>query len=89
MSEDYIILICATSSYACFPRRSIWFLAVGLVVVKLISVFTGLTMYARYHKCDPITAHVSFFFFSYFFDIILALKEILDELRIIVSDKIF
>ncbi|KAL6443068.1 hypothetical protein ACFW04_002798 [Cataglyphis niger] len=39
-------------------RRSIWFLAVGLVVVKFISVFTGLTMYARYHKCDPITAHV-------------------------------
>ncbi|KAL6443066.1 hypothetical protein ACFW04_002798 [Cataglyphis niger] len=39
-------------------QKSIWFLAVGLVVVKFISVFTGLTMYARYHKCDPITAHV-------------------------------
>ncbi|XP_014468065.1 PREDICTED: sodium-coupled monocarboxylate transporter 1-like [Dinoponera quadriceps] len=39
-------------------QKSIWFLAVGLVVVKLISVFTGLTMYARYHKCDPIAAHV-------------------------------
>jgi len=46
-------------------RRSIWFLAVGLVVVKIISVFTGLTMYARYHKCDPITAHVSFGFIIY------------------------
>ncbi|EFN79439.1 Sodium-coupled monocarboxylate transporter 1 [Harpegnathos saltator] len=39
-------------------QKSIWFLAVGLVVVKLMSVFTGLIMYARYHKCDPIAAHV-------------------------------
>ncbi|XP_032679849.1 sodium-coupled monocarboxylate transporter 1-like [Odontomachus brunneus] len=39
-------------------KKSVWFLAVGQVVVKLISVFTGLTMYARYYKCDPITTHV-------------------------------
>ncbi|XP_043505174.1 sodium-coupled monocarboxylate transporter 1-like [Polistes fuscatus] len=39
-------------------RKSIAFMAVGLVVVKWVSVFTGLIMYAKYYKCDPITAHV-------------------------------
>ncbi|XP_020293871.1 sodium-coupled monocarboxylate transporter 1-like isoform X2 [Pseudomyrmex gracilis] len=39
-------------------QKSMWVLSIGLVVVKFISVFTGLTMYARYHKCDPISAHV-------------------------------
>ncbi|KAI4499585.1 hypothetical protein M0802_005481 [Mischocyttarus mexicanus] len=39
-------------------RKSIAFMAVGQVIVKWISVFTGLIMYAKYYKCDPITAHV-------------------------------
>ncbi|KAK2575162.1 hypothetical protein KPH14_002566 [Odynerus spinipes] len=39
-------------------RKSIAFMAVGMVIIKWVSVFTGLIMYARYHKCDPITAHV-------------------------------
>lgn len=39
-------------------HKSIWCLGVGLVIVKLVSIFTGLTMYARYHKCDPISTHV-------------------------------
>lgn len=39
-------------------RKSIAFMGVGMVVIKWVSVFTGLIMYARYHKCDPITSHV-------------------------------
>ncbi|KAG5318278.1 SC5A8 protein, partial [Pseudoatta argentina] len=39
-------------------RKSVWVLAVGLIFIKMISVFTGLIMYARYHKCDPIATHV-------------------------------
>lgn len=27
--------------------------AIGLIIVKLISVFTGLIMFAKYHDCDP------------------------------------
>ena len=48
--------------FMCFTHfcRSVWVLAVGLIFIKMISVFTGLIMYARYHKCDPIAAHVSF-----------------------------
>ncbi|XP_015432992.1 PREDICTED: sodium-coupled monocarboxylate transporter 2-like [Dufourea novaeangliae] len=32
--------------------------AICLVVIKWVSVFTGLIMYTRYHKCDPISTHV-------------------------------
>lgn len=39
-------------------RKSIAFMAVGMVIIKWVSVFTGLIMYAKYHKCDPIAAHV-------------------------------
>lgn len=31
-----------------------------MVAIKWVSVFTGLIMYARYHKCDPISTHVRF-----------------------------
>lgn len=39
-------------------HKSIAFMAVGMVMIKWVSVFTGLIMYARYQKCDPISAHV-------------------------------
>ncbi|KAL2723926.1 sodium-coupled monocarboxylate transporter 1-like [Vespula squamosa] len=39
-------------------RKSIAFMGVGMIIVKWVSVFTGLIMYAKYYKCDPITAHV-------------------------------
>lgn len=32
--------------------------AIGLIVVKLISVFTGLIMFAKYHDCDPFLTKV-------------------------------
>ncbi|XP_077260303.1 sodium-coupled monocarboxylate transporter 1-like isoform X1 [Temnothorax americanus] len=34
-------------------KRSIVITAVGLILVKLICVFTGLIMFAKYHDCDP------------------------------------
>ncbi|XP_066587928.1 sodium-coupled monocarboxylate transporter 1-like [Prorops nasuta] len=36
-------------------QKSVLFMSVGLTLLKWISVFTGLTMYARYSKCDPIS----------------------------------
>ncbi|XP_076245140.1 sodium-coupled monocarboxylate transporter 2 [Calliopsis andreniformis] len=38
--------------------KSIGFTAICMVFIKWVSVFTGLIMYARYHKCDPISTHV-------------------------------
>ncbi|XP_071862299.1 sodium-coupled monocarboxylate transporter 2 [Bombus fervidus] len=38
--------------------KSIAFMSLCIVAIKWISVFTGLIMYARYHKCDPISTHV-------------------------------
>ncbi|XP_025991363.1 sodium-coupled monocarboxylate transporter 1 [Solenopsis invicta] len=34
-------------------KRGIAISAVGMVIVKLICVFTGLIMFAKYHDCDP------------------------------------
>ncbi|XP_053994281.1 sodium-coupled monocarboxylate transporter 2-like [Hylaeus volcanicus] len=39
-------------------HKTIGFMAVCLIIIKWISVFTGLIMFARYHKCDPISTHV-------------------------------
>lgn len=39
--------------------RSVLITAVGLVVVKCLSVYTGLIIYAKYHDCDPILTEVS------------------------------
>lgn len=32
--------------------------AIGMIVVKLICVFTGLCMFAKYHDCDPFLTKV-------------------------------
>lgn len=32
--------------------------AIGMIVVKLICVFTGLIMFAKYHDCDPFLTKV-------------------------------
>ena len=39
-------------------HKAIGFTAICMVAIKWVSVFTGLIMYARYHKCDPISTHV-------------------------------
>ncbi|KAG7201898.1 hypothetical protein KM043_004612 [Ampulex compressa] len=39
-------------------HKSIAFMAVGMVVIKWVSVFTGLIMYTKYHECDPIGSKV-------------------------------
>lgn len=39
-------------------HKAIGFLAICMTLIKWISVFTGLVMYARYHKCDPISTRV-------------------------------
>ncbi|CAK9805709.1 Sodium-coupled monocarboxylate transporter 2 [Anthophora quadrimaculata] len=39
-------------------HKAIGFMGVCMVAIKWVSVFTGLIMYARYHKCDPISTHV-------------------------------
>ncbi|KAF2898113.1 hypothetical protein ILUMI_08055 [Ignelater luminosus] len=36
-------------------KRSLIFLAVGMISTKAILGFTGLIMYAKYHECDPLT----------------------------------
>lgn len=33
--------------------------AIGLIIVKLITVFTGLIMFAKYHDCDPLLTKVT------------------------------
>lgn len=38
--------------------KSIGLMAICIVIIKWISVFTGLIMYARYHECDPISTKV-------------------------------
>ncbi|GAB1858968.1 Sodium-coupled monocarboxylate transporter 1 [Camponotus japonicus] len=48
----------AVQRYLSVPREidakhGIVFTAIGLILVKLISVFTGLIMFAKYHDCDP------------------------------------
>ncbi|XP_012259063.2 sodium-coupled monocarboxylate transporter 1-like [Athalia rosae] len=39
-------------------RRAICITGVGLVLVKWLSIFTGLIIYAKYHGCDPISTGV-------------------------------
>lgn len=39
-------------------RRSVWIFAVGLVVIKACSCFTGLLIYAQYETCDPVSTGV-------------------------------
>ncbi|KAL0118114.1 hypothetical protein PUN28_009053 [Cardiocondyla obscurior] len=34
-------------------KRGVAITAVGMIIVKLICVFTGLIMFAKYHDCDP------------------------------------
>ncbi|XP_011269020.1 sodium-coupled monocarboxylate transporter 1 [Camponotus floridanus] len=34
-------------------KHGIVITAIGMIIVKLISVFTGLIMFAKYHDCDP------------------------------------
>ncbi|KAF3428715.1 hypothetical protein E2986_13469 [Frieseomelitta varia] len=41
-----------------FSARAMASMGISIVIVKWVSVFTGLIMYARYHKCDPISTHV-------------------------------
>lgn len=48
--------------------RAIALTGLCMVVIKWISVFTGLIMYARYYKCDPITTKV-YIFFSLFLSV--------------------
>lgn len=38
-----------------YARRSVWIFACGLIIIKSLSCFTGLLIYARYEICDPIT----------------------------------
>ncbi|XP_011639285.1 sodium-coupled monocarboxylate transporter 1-like isoform X2 [Pogonomyrmex barbatus] len=35
-------------------KYSIAITAIGMIIVKLITVFTGLIMFAKYHDCDPL-----------------------------------
>ncbi|XP_046813768.1 sodium-coupled monocarboxylate transporter 2-like [Vespa crabro] len=35
-------------------KRALGITAVGLIVVKLVSVFTGLIIFAKYYDCDPL-----------------------------------
>ncbi|KAF7417403.1 hypothetical protein HZH68_000056 [Vespula germanica] len=37
-------------------KRALGITAVGLIVVKLVSVFTGLIIFAKYYDCDPMLA---------------------------------
>lgn len=39
-------------------HKAVGFLAICMTAIKWVSVFTGLIMYARYHKCDPISSRV-------------------------------
>jgi solute carrier family 5 (sodium-coupled monocarboxylate transporter), member 8/12 len=32
--------------------------AVGIVVFTLLSVYSGLAIYAKYHECDPVISRV-------------------------------
>ncbi|XP_015518489.2 sodium-coupled monocarboxylate transporter 2-like [Neodiprion pinetum] len=38
-------------------RITIWIMCAGIIVVKGISVYTGLIMYSKYHDCDPIVTN--------------------------------
>ncbi|XP_012277365.1 sodium-coupled monocarboxylate transporter 2 [Orussus abietinus] len=40
-------------------RKALAVMAVGLVVIKWTSIFTGLAMYTKYHDCDPSSTVVS------------------------------
>ncbi|XP_015595246.1 sodium-coupled monocarboxylate transporter 1 [Cephus cinctus] len=37
-------------------KKAMWATGFGMTVAKLISVFTGLIIYAKYHGCDPFTS---------------------------------
>ncbi|XP_017888932.1 sodium-coupled monocarboxylate transporter 2-like [Ceratina calcarata] len=39
-------------------HKAVALMAVCMVIIKWVSVFTGLIMYARYHECDPISTKV-------------------------------
>ncbi|XP_034172067.1 sodium-coupled monocarboxylate transporter 2 isoform X2 [Osmia lignaria lignaria] len=39
-------------------HKAVAFMGVCIVAIKWVSVLTGLIMYARYHKCDPISTNV-------------------------------
>lgn len=39
-------------------NRALGITAMGLIVVKLVSVFTGLIIFAKYYDCDPLLAKV-------------------------------
>ncbi|XP_076635648.1 sodium-coupled monocarboxylate transporter 2 [Colletes latitarsis] len=39
-------------------HKAVGFMGFCFIIIKWVSVFTGLIMYARYHKCDPISSHV-------------------------------
>lgn len=41
-------------------RRSLVYFSIGVTILMFFNFFTGIIMYAYYHKCDPLRAHVSF-----------------------------
>ncbi|XP_076751553.1 sodium-coupled monocarboxylate transporter 1 [Xylocopa sonorina] len=38
--------------------KSIALMGVCMVILKWVSVFTGLIMFAKYHNCDPLSTHI-------------------------------
>lgn len=37
-----------------FAKKAVWIFVVGMSIIKLISCFGGLIIYARYEACDPV-----------------------------------